>query len=134
MNAGVWIWRGRVRSQWESLGFDNGTFDLFMRMKGAKTRLSLLDALSTPRDRLQLAQELGLDWKIIDYHVELLNRCGLVREEQSFGRVRMYRRTDFGGSLLRLIQESNGIISREAGSCNLGLSVTSSMGSGERSK
>lgn len=105
--SGVWIWRGRVRSQWESSGFDSGMFDLFMKMKGANTRLSLLRALSEPRDRLQLAQELGLDWKIVDYHIGLLDRCGLVREDHAFGRVKMYKLTDFGGSLLRLINGLN---------------------------
>ena len=58
--GGVWIWRGRMKSRWESLGFDSGIFDLFIKMKGAKTRMNLLDSLSMPKDRLQLARELGV--------------------------------------------------------------------------
>lgn len=112
MNAGAWIWRGRLKSHWESLGFDCGLFDLFIRMKGAKTRLSLLDALSTPRDRLQLAQDLGLDWRAIDYHISLLDRHGLVHEAEAIGRVRMFRRTDLGESLLRLLKEHDGETAR----------------------
>jgi predicted ArsR family transcriptional regulator len=104
----LWIWRGRVKSRWQSLGFDYGLFDLFIKMKGAKTRVSLLEMLSTPRDRLQLAQQLDLDWKAIDYHISLLDRRGLVHEETAIGKVRMFRRTAFGESLLRLLNERNG--------------------------
>ena len=110
--GGVWIWRGRLRSRWESLGFDSGIFDLFIKMKGAKTRLNLLDALSRPKDRLQLAQELGLDWKAVDYHIILLNRYGLVHEDRAFGNVRMYKLTKQGEVLLQLLKEFNKEIAR----------------------
>lgn len=89
----TWIWRGKVRSRWESSGFDSGIFELFMKMKGAKTRSSLLGALSFPKDRMQLAQELGLDWKAIDYHMIRLYKYGLVREDRAFGKVKLYRLT-----------------------------------------
>jgi len=105
--GGVWIWRGRMKSRWESLGFDSGIFDLFIKMKGAKTRLNLLDALSRPKDRLQLAQELGLDWKAVDYHIVLLNRYGLVHEDHAFGSVKMYTLTKQGEVLLQLLREFN---------------------------
>ena len=105
--GGVWIWRGRMKSRWEGLGFDSGIFDLFIRMKGAKTRLNLLDSLSMPKDRLQLARELGLDWKAVDYHIVLLNRYGLVHEDHAFGNVKMYRLTKQGEVLLQLLQEFN---------------------------
>ncbi len=103
--GGVWIWRGRMKSRWEGLGFDSGIFDLFIKMKGAKTRLNLLDSLSMPKDRLQLARELGLDWKAVDYHIVLLNRYGLVHEDHAFGNVRMYRLTKQGEVLLQLLRE-----------------------------
>jgi DNA-binding transcriptional ArsR family regulator len=103
----AWIWRGKVRSLWESVGFDSGIFELFMRMKGAKTRLSLLEAMSTPKDRMQLAQELGVDWKAVDYHIVRLSKCGLVREDLAFGKVKLYRLTNLGETLLRLLGEFN---------------------------
>ena len=105
--GGVWIWRGRMKSRWESLGFDSGIFDLFIKMKGAKTRMNLLVSLSRPKDRLQLAQELGLDWKAVDYHIVLLNRFGLVHEDHAFGNVRMYTLTKQGEVLLQLLKEFN---------------------------
>ena len=107
MVGGVWIWRGKVKSRWESLGFDSGVFDLFMKMKGARTRLNLLEALAAPKDRLQLANDLGLDWKAVDYHIVTLSRLGLVHEDQAFGRVKIYRLTTLGEGLLRLLKEFN---------------------------
>jgi len=105
--GGIWIWRGKVKSRWQSLGFDSGTFDLFMTMKGAETRFSLLGALLTPKDRLQLAEELGLDWKAIDYHINLFNKYGLVYEQQVTGRVKMYQLTTLGEMLLGLLRDLN---------------------------
>ncbi len=105
--GGAWIWRGKVRSRWESLGFDSGLFDLFMKMKGAGTRTSLLDSLSAPKDRLQLARELGLDWKAVDYHINLLSRYGLVHEDHAFGNVKLYQLTKQGEMLLQLLKEFN---------------------------
>ena len=110
----AWVWRGKVKSRWESVGFDSGTFELFMRMKGAKTRSSLLDALSLPKDRLQLAHELGLDWKAVDYHIVRLNKYGLVQEDHAFGRVKLYRLTTLGEILLRLLKEFDSGIEKDA--------------------
>ena len=107
MVGGAWIWRGKTKSRWESLGFDSAVFNLFMKMKGAKTRLNLLDALSLPKDRMQLAQELDIDWKAVDYQITLLSKYGLVYEEQAFGKVKMYRLTTLGESLFKLIKEFN---------------------------
>jgi len=97
-----------MRSHWERLGFDSETFHLFTRMRGARTRLNLLHALSKPMDRLQLAQELDLDWGAVDYHVDLLSSRGLVQEDGTYGRVKMYRRTRYGESLLALLGEFRG--------------------------
>jgi hypothetical protein len=100
------VWRGKVRSRWENLGFDSVIFEFFIRMKGAKTRLSLLDALLTmPKDRMQLAHELGLDWKAVDYQIVRLNRYGLVHEDRVFGNVKLYGLTALGQDLLRLMKE-----------------------------
>jgi DNA-binding transcriptional ArsR family regulator len=99
------VWRGKVRSRWESLGFDSAVFELFTRMKGAKTRLSILDALSVPKDRMRLARELRVDWRAVDYHIYRLNRCGLVQEDRAFGNVKLYGLTTSGETLLRLLRE-----------------------------
>ncbi|MDA4132520.1 MAG: hypothetical protein OK454_05260 [Thaumarchaeota archaeon] len=101
----MWIWRGRMRSKWTDLGFDSDVFTLFVRMKGAKTRIRLLDALSVPKDRLQLAEELGLDWKSVDRHVAVMKKYGFLDDKVAYGRVRMYQLTPVGMSLLKLLQE-----------------------------
>ena len=102
--GGLWIWRGRMKSRWEALGFDSEVFELFVRMRGGKTRVKLLNSLLIPKDRFQLAQELGLDWKAVDRQVVMLNKYGFVREQTAYGRVRIYELTAVGKLLLQLLQ------------------------------
>lgn len=101
----MWIWRGRMRSKWTQLGFDSDVFSLFVKMKGAKTRIRLLESLSVPKDRLQLAEELGLDWKSVDRHVAVMKKYGFVEDKVAYGRVRMYQLTPMGVSLMKLLEE-----------------------------
>ena len=75
------------------------------RMKGAATRLKLLESLDTPMDRYQLANKLGLDWKSIDRQTEVLGRYGLIREQEAYGRVKMYSITENGRMMLSLVKE-----------------------------
>jgi predicted transcriptional regulator len=103
--AGAWIWRGKLRSKWNSSGFDQDSFDLLVKMKGGPTRVKLLNALAAPKDRSKLAQEMGMDWKAVDRHVQLLLRYSFVKEEQAFGAVKLYTLTPEGEKLLHLIQE-----------------------------
>ncbi|MDG7006252.1 MAG: hypothetical protein JRM86_04900 [Nitrososphaerota archaeon] len=114
--GGAWVWRGRVRARYSELGFGSDVFELFMKMKGGATRIRVLDVLSTPKDRLQLAQELGVDWKTVDRHVQILNKYGFVREQAAFGTVRLYEATPMGRMLLNLfddLQKTDGPVSRE---------------------
>jgi len=71
-----------------------------MRMKGAIPRLRLLESLDMPMDRLQLVNRLGLDWKAIDRQMKVLCRYGLFREEQEYGKVRMYSLSESGKTIL----------------------------------
>lgn len=101
----VWIWRGHTKSRWERLGYDKDAFQLMTRMKGAATRLRLLESLDSPMDRYQLANRLGLDWKSIDRQTEVLGRYGLIREQEAYGRVKMYSITENGRTMLKLVRE-----------------------------
>jgi predicted transcriptional regulator len=103
--GGLWIWRGRMKSRWEASGFESDIFQLFVRMKGGATRIKLLNSLSNPKDRFQLAQELGLDWKAVDYQVELLRKHGFVKQWKAYGKVRMYEVTPMGKKLLELLTD-----------------------------
>jgi DNA-binding MarR family transcriptional regulator len=87
------------------MGFGSEVFELFMKMKGGATRIKVLNTLSTPKDRLQLAEELGVDWKTVDRHVQILNRYGFVREQAAYGTVRLYEVTPVGRMLLNLFDE-----------------------------
>jgi hypothetical protein len=83
---GAWIWRGRTRIAWTETGFNKDVFHLLMKMKGGNSRLKVMNALDRrPKDRLQLSNELEMDWKTIDRHVKILSEYGLVREEASHG-------------------------------------------------
>jgi DNA-binding MarR family transcriptional regulator len=103
--CGLWVWRGRIRAKWNSSGFTQDSFDLLVKMKGGPTRLKLLDALSTPKDRSKLAQELGMDWKAVDRHVQLLMRYNFIKENASFGAIKIFTLTPDGEKLLQLIKE-----------------------------
>jgi predicted transcriptional regulator len=103
--AGIWIWRGRIRSRWHSSGFSQDAFDLLVKMKGGPTRMKLLQALNVPKDRAQLAQELNLDWKAVDRHVQILQRYNFIKEESSYGQIILYTITPEGEKLLSLMRE-----------------------------
>ncbi len=105
MVVGAWIWRGRVRARWRELGFESDVFELFMKMKGGATRIRLLDALEAPKDRLQIAQQLGVDWKTVDRHVQVLSKYGFVHEQAAYGTLRVYEVTPLGKMLLKLFDE-----------------------------
>ncbi len=103
--GGAWVWRGRVRARYSEMGFGSDVFELFMKMKGGATRIRLLNTLSTPKDRLQLAEELGVDWKTVDRHMQTLNKYGFVREQSAYGTVRLYEVTPMGRMLLNLFDD-----------------------------
>jgi len=103
--GGMWVWRGRVRARYSEMGFGSDVFELFMKMKGGATRIKVLNTLTTPKDRLQLAEELGVDWKTVDRHVQILNKYGFVREQAAYGTVRLYEVTPMGKMLLNLFDD-----------------------------
>jgi hypothetical protein len=103
--GGMWVWRGRVRARYSEMGFGSDVFELFMKMKGGATRIRVLNTLTTPKDRLQLAEELGVDWKTVDRHVQILNKYGFVREQAAYGTVRLYEVTPMGKMLLNLFDD-----------------------------
>jgi DNA-binding HxlR family transcriptional regulator len=103
--GGAWVWRGRVRARYREMGFGPDVFELFMKMKGGATRIRVLGRLNTPKDRLQLAEELGVDWKTVDRHVQTLSKFGFVREESTYGTVRLYQVTPMGKMLLDLFDQ-----------------------------
>ena len=105
--VGVFVWRGRVSSAWGKNGLQQGVFDLMVNMKGSQNRVLLLKELSMPKDRLQIAKDLALDWKTVNYHVKVLLKYGLIGEEQVYGKVKLYQLTEVGKVLLNVLEELN---------------------------
>jgi predicted transcriptional regulator len=102
---GAWLWRGRIKSQWTSLGLTEDLFRLLTKMRGSGTRTSIMEALETPKDRFQLSKGLGLDWTTVDYQVGVLLKYGLVVEESAYGNVKLYKLTPIGEVLLKALRE-----------------------------
>lgn len=106
--AGALIWRGKVRSAWCKQGYDYETFRLVARMRGSPVRVKLLNSVATAKNRLQLANELDVDWKTIDNHMEVLAKTGLVEEKAIVGTTRYYVLTEHGRRVLLLLADSEG--------------------------
>lgn len=94
-----------MRARYSEMGFGSDVFELFMKMKGGATRIKVLNTLSSPKDRLQLAEELGVDWKTVDRHVQILSKYGFVSEQAAYGTVRLYQVTPLGKMLLNLFDD-----------------------------
>jgi predicted transcriptional regulator len=103
--AGALIWRGHIRSVWSKSHFSYDTFRLIVSMRGAQTRLKLLHNLNGPRNKLQLATALGIDWKAVDKHIQVLEKNGLIRPTTTSGTTTFYEVTDKGSRLLKVLEE-----------------------------
>lgn len=104
---GAVIWRGRVRSKWSKQGYDYETFRLVAKMRGSPMRKRLLDSLKGgQKNKLQLAKELGVDWKTIDNHIVMLLEARLVEERNVVGTTRYYSLTESGERVLSLLAAS----------------------------
>ena len=103
--AGALIWRGHVRTVWARDRFSYDTFRLLVRMRGAQTRLRLMHTLDGPKNRLQLAGALGIDWKAVDKHVRALERNGLVEPTATSGTTTFYELTEKGKRALQVLDE-----------------------------
>src|SRR5262249_51892091 len=96
-------WKGANRSKWSESGLCAGVFELLVQMKGGLTRLLILDALcEKPRNKLQLAEQLAIDWKAIDRHVERLLEYNLVEAYITVGTCTMFAITEKGRHALAL--------------------------------
>ncbi len=102
---GVSFLRQGISQRWRSLGFEREVFNLMVAMKGAQSRWILLNYLYEPRHRSELSTLTGLDWKEVDREITILLRFGLVSLHVQSGSVKIYRLTDHGRLLLKLIDE-----------------------------
>lgn len=99
------IWRGHVRSVWGQSRFSYDTFRLLVKMRGAQTRVRLMRSLNSPKNKLQLATALGIDWKAVDKHIQVLERNGLIQATSTIGTATFYEVSEKGKSLIQVLQQ-----------------------------
>ena len=80
-----------------------------VKMRGGNSRLELLRNLESPKQRNELSQLTGIDWKEVDRQVNLLHSYGLVSVYAETGSVKIYKLTEQGQLILKLIGELNGL-------------------------
>ncbi|MEM0117816.1 MAG: hypothetical protein QXV32_05160 [Conexivisphaerales archaeon] len=101
---GLTVWLGRsARNSFVRSGFDDDIYELMVKMKGSGSRVLLLRNLEEPKHRFDLANSLGLDWKEVDRQLNILQKYGLVSVAATSGSVRMYKITEQGRALIKLI-------------------------------
>jgi len=105
------IWRGHVRSVWGQSRFSYDTFRLLVKMRGAQTRVRLMRSLNSPKNKLQLATALGIDWKAVDKHIQVLEKNGLIQPTSTSGTATFYEVTEKGKSLIQLLEQLGADIS-----------------------
>ena len=99
------IWRGHVRSVWGQSRFSYDTFRLLVKMRGAQTRVKLMHSLDAPKNKLQIATALGIDWKAVDKHVHVLEKNGLIHASSTSGTATFYEVTGKGRDLIQVLEQ-----------------------------
>jgi predicted transcriptional regulator len=75
-------------------------------MRGSPTRIRLLNAINnSSKNKLQLAKELGVDWKTIDNPIVMLLQSRLVEEKTVVGTSKYYAITHNGAKVLSLLSD-----------------------------
>ncbi len=100
--------RSRVKSLFASRGFGPDVYDLMITMRGGGSRITLLENMETPKNRLELSELTGIDWREVDREVSILEKYGLVKIYAQTGTVKMYQVTEQGKLLMNLVGELNG--------------------------
>lgn len=103
---GAVIWRGRIRRTWQSMGYDYDIFKTMTKMRGSPMRISILNALGLPKNKLQLSEELKVDWKTIDNHMKVLKKNNLVIEMAEVGTSTYFIISENGKMILDLISKN----------------------------
>ena len=99
--------RGKTRHRWTESGMCAGVYELLVQMRGGPTRTKLLGMLAEPRNKLQLANELGMDWKAVDRHVGRMLEFNLVQIAATAGTCTVYIATEKGRRALALASETH---------------------------
>ncbi len=99
------IWRGATKQRWTEKCLCCGVFELLVKMKGGPTRVRMLELLSMPKNKLQVSNELGIDWKAVDRHMDKMLYHGLIQQVTTAGTSTTYVVTEKGRCALSLVRE-----------------------------
>jgi DNA-binding MarR family transcriptional regulator len=105
--VGTLVWRGPIRKIFREGGFEYDHFHLMMKMRGGNTRKKILLILTVPKNRKQISEELGLDWKAIDRHIKTMIKYQFITEMVQVGNATFYVRSEKGTKFLETIDEQN---------------------------
>ncbi len=88
------------------MDLDNVLWHLVAGTKGGPNRLYILYALASgPLNANQLTKELGLDYKTIKHHLEILVENGLIRISQERRYGELYYLTDFAKEKIKVFEK-----------------------------
>ncbi|MDE1841898.1 MAG: hypothetical protein KGI09_08465 [Thaumarchaeota archaeon] len=99
------IYKGKTRSIWKRNGYGYDIFKILAKMRGSHTRIKIMQSLSIPKNKHQLAEELNFDWKSIDGHIKVLLKHELIQETSVSGTARFFTITNKGLEILQLLNE-----------------------------
>lgn len=101
------LYRNNIKKILLTNGFDHNIFDIMLKMRGGNTRMKILQKITYPKNRKQIAEEMGMDWKAVDRHINTMLRLQLVNEMVQLGNATFYIRNEKGTKLLKTLEQHN---------------------------
>lgn len=101
------FYKGKTKSIWHKNGYDYDLFKMLVKMRGGPIRIKILQSLILPKNKLQVANEIGFDWRSADSHIETLLKHGLIKEMVSVGTSKYFIITEKGKDVLTLMNNKN---------------------------
>ncbi len=93
---------GTLRKIIDKEGFDRGIYRIFSS-RGGGSRLAIMQALETPKLRNEIVKITNIDWKEVDRNIRILEASNLVKMQFSHGSLNVYRLTETGNELVKII-------------------------------
>ncbi len=97
--------KGKTKSLWHDNGLDYDIFRILLKMRGGISRIEIMEVLSLPKNKLQIAKSLSMDWRSIDNHVNILLKNNLIDEMATVGTSKYYILTRKGKNVMSLIKK-----------------------------